>query len=683
MKKRKNKHIRSVCSGLAIILTSAIAFTLALAVMGNSSSDVPASVATPATEGSIAPTETTPLFVPTASGNRAQAQCKASYTATYTPELASQIVATAGSYQLTGAQLQILYLNQVNAYRSQENASAPDFSLPLDRQECSLEPGLSWQQYFLGKAIRQWQAQQALLYAAAQPQIITEEAYKPDATDTLHAKYVAGDLPVNDFLYQDEDCYTPNSMHQEYLDGLGSLLDSSAQEMGYASLADAAAKSAQASAEVWLQCAVDYNTAYMYFTEMTYSLDSSNIGLAVQSAGDRVVDIRHILVVPEGAQIADDGTVTATEAQWSAAEADAKALMSQWKNATKRSREAEFAQLASEVSQDEGSRIDGGLYSNLHQGQLMSTLDEWCFDSARSAGDSALLRTELGYHLIYLSAVHSTAEQEAQDAFLYSQQLTLWQTWLEAVPLEVDYSSIFLWADTTLNAPSLQSVLYPDIAHERFPEVMVYLQQDFYYYPFGDRHVGSNGCGITTWAMLATYMTDSLQTPAMMADRFSNFFDYTSHATDGNIFVYAPAEMGFYYDSSVFSLGKAVQAIQNDQMVVSLQIKGHFTSTGHFLILSDYYEESNTFQVRDSNIFNYGSKEGHRTDSFTWDNLTSGGENFYIMQQKVTAIPACSRCGDSFETHQPENLLQEDYLCEKCTVALSRRNHFLSLLAEF
>lgn len=677
MRKSRQKGLHPGCSGIAILLVLAMVFTLTLAAMGNAAPTTPETTA--AEEENIRQTDASPVFAPTASGNTAQVQCKASYTAAYTPEDASAVVATAGSYRLTGEQLQILYLSQVNACRTSGESSAPDFSLPLDSQECPLEAGLSWQQYFLKKALAQWQAQQALLYAAAQPQIITEEAFQPDSTDNLHEKYIAPELPVNDFLYQDHDHYSPNSMHQEYLDELDSCLDSLAQEMGYADLADAASQSAQVSAEVWTQCARDYNTAYMYFTEATYSLESAD----VESSGEKCVDIRHILIVPEGSQIADDGTVTATEAQWSAAEATARTLMSQWQESTKRSREAGFAQLASEISQDAGSRLNGGLYCNLRQGQLIEALDEWCFDPARSVGHATVLRSELGYHLIYLSAVHTTGEQDAQDLSLLSQQKALWQSWLEDVPLNVDYSAIALWADTTRCVPSMEDVLYPDIAHQRFPEVMVYLQQDYFSYPFGDRYIGKNGCGITTWAMLATYMTDSIQTPAMMADRFSNYFDYITHATDGNIFIYAPAEMGFYYDSSVYSVDRIIPAIQNGQIVVSLQQKGHFTSSGHFLILSDYYEEDDTFQVRDSNIFNYGNKQGHRTDSFTRGNITSGGENYYIMQPKVTAIPACSRCGGEFEDHQPEKLLNGDYVCEKCTTALSRRNHFLSLLEEF
>ena len=66
-------------------------------------------------------------------------------------------------------------------------------------------------------------------------------------------------------------------------------------------------------------------------------------------------------------------------------------------------------------------------------------------------------------------------------------------------------------------------------------------------------------------------------------------------------------------------------------------------------------------------------------DYFTRENVLSGGTIFYIMQNKITRISACCRCGDG---SAPEALLEEDYLCEKCIAALSRRNHYLALMGE-
>lgn len=646
-----------------------------------------ASVTEPPTE---APTE--PSFTPAATGDASQPQYKASYTAPYSEAAAQAVVATAREAELTGALLQILYLDRVNACRAAGEAPMPDFSQPLEDQICPLAEGLSWQQYFLGQALTSWHAQQAALYAAAQPQKITEEAYQPDLTDNLHEKYIAPDLPVNDFLYQDQPCYKPNSVHQAYLDSLGELLNEQAGQLGFSDLEELAKESANASADAWLQAATDYNLAYMYFTEAGYGfdpddgavLDHLRSGEADTAAGaEETVDIRQILVVPQGAQIAADGTVTAAPEQWEAARQETEELVSRWQSGGIRSLEAEFAQLASEESDDEGSKINGGYYYSVRKGQLIQPLDEWCFANGRQRLDWTVLRTELGYHIVLLTAVRESALENARQELLSELQQEQWEQWRQEVPLEVNDSAIALWADTRTELPTLEQGLYPDVAHERFPQVMVYLQQDYFYYPFGDREIGKNGCGITAWAMLATYMTDSLQTPAMMADRFSEqYFDYAGHSTNGNIFSYAPAEMGFYLDKMAFDLDEVTEALENGQVLISRQQKGHFTSTGHFLVVG-HREDDDTFQVRDSNIYNYGNKAGHRIDGFTRSDLLSGGGLFYIMQRKVTAIPACARCGGSFETHQPEKLMQSDYLCKKCAAALSRRGRFLSILNGF
>ena len=84
--------------------------------------------------------------------------------------------------------------------------------------------------------------------------------------------------------------------------------------------------------------------------------------------------------------------------------------------------------------------------------------------------------------------------------------------------------------------------------------------------------------------------------------------------------------------------------------------------------------------MRDSNIYNYARLEGHKIDKFTRSDLLSGSATAYIMQKKITRIPACARCGDTFEQTAPERLFNEDYLCHKCTAALARRDAFLELM---
>ena len=98
--------------------------------------------------------------------------------------------------------------------------------------------------------------------------------------------------------------------------------------------------------------------------------------------------------------------------------------------------------------------------------------------------------------------------------------------------------------------------------------------------------------------------------------------------------------MGFYLEKTSNSINEVIAALQNGQRVISLQHLGVFTSGGHYLLLQQYYEEDDTFQVRDSNVFNYGKLSGHKTDWFERYTLLSGGGNYYVMQPKVISAGA-------------------------------------------
>ena len=389
------------------------------------------------------------------------------------------------------------------------------------------------------------------------------------------------------------------------------------------------------------------------------------------------MDIRHILLIPQGAAVDESGKVTATEEQWSQTERRAQEILDEWKSGcVRRDADTEFARVANLYSQDDGTRLDGGRYANLPRGALMEPLDSWCFDSDRQVGDTTTLRSDYGCHIVYLA--QKSGVTDAREA-LASKALESWRTWLQAVPLTPDYSAMELWVDPAGQSVSLTDTLYPDIAHERFPDAIVYLQQDYHHYPFGDRGIGLNGCGITAFAMLATYMTDTIQSPAMMSDRFTGeYFDYSSHSTDGSIFRYGPTEMGFYLDRISYDINDVVAALENGQVAISLQYKGHFTSKGHYLLLTRYYPEDDTIQLRDSNIYNYNHLKGHQVDRFSRGIVADAGMMYYIMQPKITAIPACERCGTGQTV--PSALLTQDYTCDKCVAALARRNSFLSLL---
>ena len=129
------------------------------------------------------------------------------------------------------------------------------------------------------------------------------------------------------------------------------------------------------------------------------------------------VDVRHILV--------DD-------------EAKANDILAQF-NAGDRSEDS-FAALAQENSTDNAEA--GGLYTDVRPGQMVDTFDAWCFDSARQPGDTGVVQTDYGYHVMY---------------FVRSNPYAYWQQ-LAAAKLGSDWSKSLSSGKVTEVLPGMKYV---------------------------------------------------------------------------------------------------------------------------------------------------------------------------------------------------------------------------------
>ena len=114
----------------------------------------------------------------------------------------------------------------------------------------------------------------------------------------------------------------------------------------------------------------------------------------------KLVNVRHILITLDGI------TDKSTEDQKKKADEDAKAaaekLLKEWKDgeATAES----FGELANKHSKDGGSNTNGGLYEDVYPGWAAKEFNAWCFDAERKAGDTGIVKTENGYHVMYLES---------------------------------------------------------------------------------------------------------------------------------------------------------------------------------------------------------------------------------------------------------------------------------------
>lgn len=655
-----------------------------------------------------------------ADGNPDDVTCKGSYTEQTIK--GKTIAATVGQANLTLEQLQVYYWLEVASYRASGGEAGPDFDLPLDSQPCELDDSVnSWQQYFLRRALNTWHSTQALILQSEEVGLPTEEAYQPNLEN--HAKYLV-DIPATRFLYGYQNNYHINTLHQEYLDALPQRLDELAQEKGFSDAEELAQAVAGASEKALLSYAADYNTGYAYYTGLSYYVQTGQEAVeawfaeheqeyadrGITQNGEKYVDVRQMLVIPQVPQpekdpwnpdketenpysqetvtVAADGTVSCSEVMWALGEEQARELLAEYEayfrknqaSASKSTADAVFADFAHSHSDDTDTAPNGGLYYHLRQGQLTQELDSWCFDEARQEGDMTILRTDCGYHILFFKgSVESWYAAAEADLTAHLLEEAVRQA-RESYPMTVAYDSIALEQVESTAVLTADDLLYADVAHERYPEIPLYLQQDYPNTKYGNYRLSGHGCGITTMAMLATYMADTELTPPMLCDRYGNYC-YLS-GTDGSLFNVTPSEMGFYLKEKTFDHRVAKAAMEQGHVVVCLQTKGYWTRGGHYLALEKLVdglegEEAQRVQVRDSNIFNYGKLKDHKIDAFKWGTIPMDGQAYWVFEYKNVEISICSRCGDPSGTTQ--TLLAGEYLCEKCQPAILRRDTYLHI----
>ncbi len=109
-------------------------------------------------------------------------------------------------------------------------------------------------------------------------------------------------------------------------------------------------------------------------------------------------NVRHILVAFEGGKTDANGNKTYTEAEKNKARDEAKKLYEEFKNSDMT--EETFAKMANEHS-DDGDGTTGGLYEDIFPGQMVEAFDKWCYDAERKPGDSDMVQTEYGWHIMY------------------------------------------------------------------------------------------------------------------------------------------------------------------------------------------------------------------------------------------------------------------------------------------
>jgi len=127
-----------------------------------------------------------------------------------------------------------------------------------------------------------------------------------------------------------------------------------------------------------------------YYVVMFTGLEDNNFALK---------NVRHILVAFQGGTYDEStGTTTYSAQEKLDAQMNAEQILADWESG--KATEETFAQLANEKS-DDGDGTTGGLYEDIYPGQMVTAFNDWCFDASRKAGDTGIVETEYGYHVMY------------------------------------------------------------------------------------------------------------------------------------------------------------------------------------------------------------------------------------------------------------------------------------------
>ena len=133
-------------------------------------------------------------------------------------------------------------------------------------------------------------------------------------------------------------------------------------------------------------------------------------------------DVRHILVQFETTTDADGNTSSVTDTEKAKCKAEAQAILDEYK---KNPTVENFAKLATEKTDDGGSRENGGLYEKVaDDGQYVEAFAKWVVDPSRKPGDTDIVETEYGYHVMYYVKANDDAWYATVKNAIFTEEYT-------------------------------------------------------------------------------------------------------------------------------------------------------------------------------------------------------------------------------------------------------------------
>lgn len=254
---------------------------------------------------------------------------------------------------LTNAMLSVYYWDGFYSFYNNYGYYAMMMGLdPLTMDTTEYADGQTWQESFLSQAMNQYYSAEAVCRLAE------KEGYalSPEMQEEYDAAYEQLSA-MEDIEEQIAISYGPGVSFDEYMDYL-----------------------------------------YKQFVYASYMQDKQDAITYTDEDLSAYYDANAEGYLAQGVEKTDPAEVVSSQAQ-------AEKVYADWQagDAT----ESTFAALAITYTQDPGSQENGGLYENVTEGQMVPAFNDWCFDEARQSGDTGIVETDYGHHIMYFVAKNS------------------------------------------------------------------------------------------------------------------------------------------------------------------------------------------------------------------------------------------------------------------------------------
>ena len=140
----------------------------------------------------------------------------------------------------------------------------------------------------------------------------------------------------------------------------------------------------------------------------------------------KTVNVRHILFQTDTTGLDSESETYEADLEKAKAAARTKAeeALIKWKAGE--ATEDSFAAMANELSEDPGSNTNGGLYSQVSKDEMAAAFNDWIFDENRQVGDTGIVDTSYGSHVMYFSDWDAPYWKLLAERGLKSADYTAW-----------------------------------------------------------------------------------------------------------------------------------------------------------------------------------------------------------------------------------------------------------------